>query len=46
MENYQEKQKKFENDENVMLSRVVPEELQLKKHYIIEKTLAQFERTL
>jgi hypothetical protein len=45
MEKYQEKQKTYEHDENVLLNRVVPEEIQLKRHYQIQKVLAQFRRT-
>ena len=40
MEKYQEKQKNYEHDENILLSRIVPEELQLKKHYQIQKVLS------
>lgn len=42
MEKYQEKQKNYEHDENILLSRIVPEELQLKKHYQIQKVLSDF----
>lgn len=44
MEKYQEKQKNYEHEENILLSRVVPEELQLKKHYQVQKVLSQFRR--
>ncbi|XP_028403530.1 tetratricopeptide repeat protein 17-like isoform X2 [Dendronephthya gigantea] len=42
MEKYQEKQRHYEHDENLLLNGVVPEELQLKKHYQIQKVLSQF----
>lgn len=45
MEKYQEKQKNYERDENILLSRIVPEELQLKKHYQVQKVLAQFRKS-
>ncbi len=45
MEKYQEKLKNYEHDENMLLSRVVPDELQLKKHYQLQKVLSQFRRT-